>query len=251
MAELSPKAQVVLDAVCNNTEPDCDTQHIIAAALRAAADQVVLMRPHGGRAWTVGQAVTYDALTNAFDLLNAIAAELEGATTPAPQPEPEGDGLFHWRNLGDGKPVQVRECPMCGIAPANVDDCGRFGDPACPYFGVGEPEPEGLTNADGIDEEAATVIPWLLEEAVHAADADQSYAAGKLTLAAQLLGERRPAIEPEPGEVAELVRRLRDWHSIPLLEERERIATLLQQLSALTTTVESTTFCWGEDLNDD
>ena len=33
---------------------------------------------------------------------------------------------------------------MCGIAPANVDDCGRFGDPACPYFGVGEPEPEGV-----------------------------------------------------------------------------------------------------------
>jgi hypothetical protein len=61
------------------------------------------------------------------------------------QPEPAGDGLFHWRNLGDGKPVQVRECPMCGIAPANVDDCGRFGDPACPYFGVGEPEPEEVT----------------------------------------------------------------------------------------------------------
>jgi hypothetical protein len=45
----------------------------------------------------------------------------------------------------------------------------------------------------------------------------------------------RPAIEPvpEPGEVAELVRRLRDWQSIPLLQERERIATLLQQLSAI------------------
>jgi hypothetical protein len=62
------------------------------------------------------------------------------------QPEPERDGLFHWRNLGDGKPVQVRECPMCGIAPASVDDCGRFGDPVCPYFGVGEPEPEGVTD---------------------------------------------------------------------------------------------------------
>ncbi len=44
-----------------------------------------------------------------------------------------------------------------------------------------------------IDEEAATVIPWLLENAARAADADQSYVAGKLTLAAQLLGERRPA----------------------------------------------------------
>jgi hypothetical protein len=45
----------------------------------------------------------------------------------------------------------------------------------------------------------------------------------------------RPAIEPVPGEVEELVRRLRDWQSIPLLEERERIATLLQQLSTITT----------------
>jgi hypothetical protein len=50
-----------------------------AAALRAAANQVVLMRPHGGRAWTVEQAAAYDALTKAFDLLNAIAAELEAA----------------------------------------------------------------------------------------------------------------------------------------------------------------------------
>lgn len=38
---LSPVAQAVLDAVCDNTEPDCDTQHLIAAALRAATDQVV------------------------------------------------------------------------------------------------------------------------------------------------------------------------------------------------------------------
>ena len=41
-----------------------------------------------------------------------------------------------------------------------------------------------------------------------------------------------PAPAPEVGEVAELVRRLRDWHSIPLLQERERAATLLLQLSA-------------------
>jgi len=41
-----------------------------------------------------------------------------------------------------------------------------------------------------------------------------------------------PAPAPEPGEVAQLVRRLRDWHSIPLLRERERAATLLQRLSA-------------------
>ena len=40
MADLSPQAQAVLDAVCDNTEPDCDTQHLIAAALRAAAEHV-------------------------------------------------------------------------------------------------------------------------------------------------------------------------------------------------------------------
>ena len=50
---LSPAAQAVLDAVCNNTEPDCDTQHLIAAALRAAADQVVPAEPenHEFHSW--------------------------------------------------------------------------------------------------------------------------------------------------------------------------------------------------------
>jgi hypothetical protein len=31
----------VLDAVCKNTEPDCDTQHLIACRTAGAADQVV------------------------------------------------------------------------------------------------------------------------------------------------------------------------------------------------------------------
>jgi hypothetical protein len=55
------------------------------AALRDAAEQVVLMRPHGGRAWTVEQAAAYDALTKAFDLLNAIAAELDGGSNNTSQ----------------------------------------------------------------------------------------------------------------------------------------------------------------------
>lgn len=50
--------------------------------------------------------------------------------------KPELPG-FLWRNIGDGRPVLVQLCPDCGIAPANVDDCGHFGDPVCPYFGVG------------------------------------------------------------------------------------------------------------------
>ncbi len=82
MTELSPQSEAVLDAADAVLEQaDAPTWLVargMAAALRAAADQVVLMRPHGGRAWTVEQAVAYDALTKAFDLLNAIAAELEG-----------------------------------------------------------------------------------------------------------------------------------------------------------------------------
>ena len=77
---LSPAAQAVLDATgVRGTALELPARGIAAAALQAAADQVVLMRPTGGRAWTVEQAVAYDALTKAFDLLNAIAAELEGA----------------------------------------------------------------------------------------------------------------------------------------------------------------------------
>jgi len=84
MTELSPQAQAVLDAVASQMEggwisPDFIPYEAkkIAAALRAAADRVLLMRPHGGRAWTVEQAAAYDALTKASDLLNAIAAELD------------------------------------------------------------------------------------------------------------------------------------------------------------------------------
>jgi hypothetical protein len=45
---------------------------------------------------------------------------------------------YRWRDIGDGHPVLVQECPQCGISPANVDDCGCFGDPKCPYFGIGD-----------------------------------------------------------------------------------------------------------------
>jgi hypothetical protein len=60
VTSLSPTAQAVLDAVCDNTEPDCDTQHLIAAALRA-----------------VVQELKYFGITEKNIL--AIAAELEGA----------------------------------------------------------------------------------------------------------------------------------------------------------------------------
>ena len=65
---LSPAAQAVLDVVCANTEPDCDTQHLSAAALRAAADQSEnLYDPHEGKVSVVR-----------VEKLLAIAAELEG-----------------------------------------------------------------------------------------------------------------------------------------------------------------------------
>jgi hypothetical protein len=75
MTNLSPAA-AVLDAVCKNTEPDCDTQHLIAAGLRAAADQVVPQRrkPMYADSWEES-AWTAEQDTRA-DLL-AIAAELE------------------------------------------------------------------------------------------------------------------------------------------------------------------------------
>lgn len=49
---------------------------------------------------------------------------------------------YRWRDFGDGKPVRVQVCPMCGVAPSNVDDCGEFGNPECPYFGIGREEYE-------------------------------------------------------------------------------------------------------------
>jgi hypothetical protein len=83
---LSPAAQAVMDAVCDNTEPDCDTQHLIAAALRAAADQVVPeqrypsrrgVRPGGTCALTPEEgAEDQRAATRRWFL--SIAAELDG-----------------------------------------------------------------------------------------------------------------------------------------------------------------------------
>ena len=70
MTDLSPAAQAVLDAVCDNTEPDCDTQHLIAAALRAAANQVVPAGP-----WVDDCCITQCEQICAEFL--AIAAELE------------------------------------------------------------------------------------------------------------------------------------------------------------------------------
>jgi hypothetical protein len=39
-----------------------------------------------------------------------------------------------FRDLGDGVPVRVSRCPMCGIIPTAPDDCG-MPTPECPNFG--------------------------------------------------------------------------------------------------------------------
>lgn len=62
---------------------------------------------------------------------------------------------YELKDIGDGKPVMVEKCPMCGISPGNVDDCGCFGDSKCPYFGkdsLSDPSPE---NYDPYYEESA------------------------------------------------------------------------------------------------
>lgn len=46
--------------------------------------------------------------------------------------EQGADGSVYW--MGN----KVMPCPDCGVAPTNVDHCGHFGDPMCPYFGIGD-----------------------------------------------------------------------------------------------------------------
>lgn len=87
MADLSPAAQAVLDAYCteadlrNREVTDCE---MLAAALRAAADQVVPeesppgggMRPGGTGALTLDEAQGFQRAATRRRIL-AIAAELE------------------------------------------------------------------------------------------------------------------------------------------------------------------------------
>lgn len=76
MPEFSTTTQALLDAVCSSTESDCDTQHLIAAAIEALANQVVPEEPDGGMAprW-IRQSVRRQIL--------AIAAELRGEDQPS------------------------------------------------------------------------------------------------------------------------------------------------------------------------
>jgi hypothetical protein len=44
------------------------------------------------------------------------------------------DGETYW--MGS----KVEKCGKCGIAQTNVDDCGEFGNPDCPCWGIGREE---------------------------------------------------------------------------------------------------------------
>ena len=66
----------------------------------------------------------------------------ENQTAPLASPSTSCSASYSWRDIGDGNKVRVKHCSMCGVAPSNVDDCGRFGDPDCPYFGIGREEYE-------------------------------------------------------------------------------------------------------------
>jgi hypothetical protein len=74
MTDLSPAAQAVLDA--SNLHPCKDSCSILAAALRAAADQVQMNKPLGDTDADAGVFAAHHAIRAHF---LAIAAELEGA----------------------------------------------------------------------------------------------------------------------------------------------------------------------------
>jgi hypothetical protein len=311
IADAGEAHRLMMEFLKQNTHPQSEPQEApgevgeLVAFLKQESEELDYQFEHGP-SQKLRRAATL--LQQQQHLLGPACAELDAfmEQQAAPAPVPEGPTEDDMNDLADD---------LLGIVLPEGSGA-RLITRALELWGRPAIEPEGLTNADGIDEEAATVIPWLLEEAAHAADDDLSYAAGKLTLAAQLLGERRPAtqpepqghraiakraiesclaqrdevlaafiakygfqpedviqveqcqpdgtstwrierrpgpkpeelrdedleataraaeIQPEPGEVEELVRRLRDWRSIPSLQERERIATLLQQLSTITT----------------
>ncbi len=77
MIELSPAARAVLDAAMQyEINPECYSREIAAAALKAAADQVVPLSYED--LWTDGRMLQYEKRDPVREKFLAIAAELEG-----------------------------------------------------------------------------------------------------------------------------------------------------------------------------
>ena len=124
-----------------------------------------------------------------------------------------GNSVAHWY----GKATAYRdaigkvwnELQAAGIATDGNKTCADgVRELAARNVSDTQPEPQKVTD-DEIDEESATLIAWLLEEATQAANSDAPYAAGKLNLAAQLL-ERLS--QPEPvAPTDEEIYELFDW----------------------------------------
>jgi hypothetical protein len=75
--ELSPAARAVLDAAMQyEINPECYSREIAAAALKAAADQVVPLSYED--LWTDGRMLQYEKRDPVREKFLAIAAELEG-----------------------------------------------------------------------------------------------------------------------------------------------------------------------------
>lgn len=77
-------------------------------------------------------------------LVDIIRAAVARYGTPTPV---QAATVYHQRDIGDGRPVLIAECEICGVSPANVDDCGQFGNSKCSYFGVDAHVPVPLSPA--------------------------------------------------------------------------------------------------------
>ena len=94
-------------------------------------------------------------LLDKYDMEWRARERIEDALKATPPPEVAGPSEYEWKDIGDGRPVQVRRCHKCGVCPSNVDDCGHFGDSRCPYFGIdalATPPPEPPSPKPNIDD---------------------------------------------------------------------------------------------------
>lgn len=125
-------ADAVREAVHGLSTLEVSPEEIAADAIRVAAD-ALLPRPAIG-----DQSLLADRDRLLRLQFLELANELAGNPPPAASPAPESAGVgdYEWKDIGDGRPVQVQRCHKCGVCPSNVDDCGCFGDSRCPYFGT-------------------------------------------------------------------------------------------------------------------